>query len=97
MFLERSSKDMLNIYTYFNNVPDDKLADGLVLWHALKRTNPSFVKRLVYGWARWLHGTCVMLCIKEKENLGAVRAADVLDMTSAMLVPPMVPTLRCHL
>ena len=47
MFLERSSKDMLNIYTYFNNVPDDKLADGLVLWHALNRTNPSFENR---GW-----------------------------------------------
>ena len=65
MFLERSSKDMLNIYTYFNNVPDDKLADGLVLWHALKRTNPSFVKRLVYGWARWLHGTC---CASKKKK-----------------------------
>jgi hypothetical protein len=47
----------------FNNVPDDKLSDGLILRHAL----------------------------------GAVGAADVLDMTSAMLVPPMVPTLRCHL
>ena len=40
-----------------------------------------------------------MLCIKEvkKKNLGAVGAADVLDMTSAMLVPPMVTTLRGHL
>jgi len=47
----------------FNNVPDDKLADGLILWHAL----------------------------------GAVGAADVLDMASAMLVSSMVPTLRGHL
>ena len=33
----------------------------------------------------------------EEKNLGAVGAADVLDMTSAMLVPPMVTTLRGHL
>ena len=31
------------------------------------------------------------------DTLGAVGAADVLDMTSAMLVPPMVTTLRGHL
>ena len=95
MFLERSSKDMLNIYTYFNNVPDDKLADGLVLRHALKK-DKSIICEEVGLWMGQMV-TWHMLCTKEKENLGAVGAADVLDMTSAMLVPPMVPTLRCHL
>ena len=68
---------------HLNNVPDDELADSLVLGHALKQQDDNTG-----------HDD------KERDDgeadLGAVGAADVLDVAPAVLVPAMVPPLGGH-